>query len=77
MLKLPTNCLIQFPTGKWGYVGRVDVRLMFTAPDGGTPDPAEVDNARRFGPALAKVKTRTWDTEAEAIVSAEKLLKGS
>ena len=63
---LPTNVLIQFPSGRWGFVGHVDARLCYTSPDGGNADPAEIAKARSFGPALAKIKRRSWDTATEA-----------
>ena len=63
--------LIQFPSGRWGFVGRVDARLAYTAKDGSPADPAEIVKAKNFGPALANVKTCSWATAEEAIAAAE------
>lgn len=63
--------LIQYPSGRWGFVGKVPAELAFTALDGGTPDPEQVKIACAFGPSLAKVKARTWATAEEARAEAE------
>ncbi len=33
-MNLPANEIIQFPTGKWGFVGRVSLSLLFCRKDG-------------------------------------------
>jgi hypothetical protein len=34
---LPTNSLFQFPSGTWGFRGRVSLALCYTCKDGGEP----------------------------------------
>ena len=41
-----TNSLIQLPTGDWGFVGEVDVRLAFVRKDGSAPTEKQLDIAR-------------------------------
>lgn len=67
------NQLIQFPSGAWGYVGRVDARLAFTSLGGEAPDPRQIEIAQSFGPRLADVRMRTWKTHAAAVKSALEL----
>lgn len=61
---LPSNALIQFPSGRWGFVGRVDARLSMS----GTPE--EIETARRFGEGLSKAKRLSWATREEAVAAA-------
>lgn len=69
--KLPTNCLIQFPSGRWGFVGSVDPDLAYVDREtGGPPTDKQLETARQFGPRLARVATRTWATKAEAVAAA-------
>jgi hypothetical protein len=67
---LPGHALIQFPSGRWGFAGKVDSRLAHVMKDGTEVTPAAAKIAREFGPALAGVKTRTWDTSDAAIEAA-------
>lgn len=66
--------LIQFPSGKWGYVGSVPAALAFEWEDDG-----DLKIALRSGPGIAlkiaeregrTFRTRVWDTEAEARAAA-------
>lgn len=65
--KLPENDVIQFPTGRWGFVGRVRADLAYVAKDGTPATEEQLDTAQRFGPRLAGVTTRTFDTREEAL----------
>ena len=70
-MKLPTNSLIQYPSGRWGFVGRVDAELAYVdAATGGPATPEQMKDARQFGPRLARVKERAWDTAEEALAAA-------
>lgn len=60
------NCLMEFPTGRWGFVGSVDSRLAYVQQDGSKPTAKQLDTAHRCGPGLAKLCKMTWLGEAEA-----------
>ena len=73
-MNLPTNEIIQFPTGKWGFVGRVSVSLSFGRKDG-TPltddDEAEIARLHSHGARFVvgkgtPFKMLVWDTKADA-----------
>lgn len=73
-MNLPANEIIQFPTGKWGFVGRVSLSLSFGRKDG-TPltDEDEVEIARLHSHGARFVTGRgtpfkllVWDTRADA-----------
>jgi hypothetical protein len=70
---LPAHALIQFPSGRWGFVGNTDSRLAFTMKDGSEVTKDAAKTAASFGPALAGVKTRSWTTREEAVEAAEAL----
>lgn len=73
MSALPEHCLIQFPAGSWGFVGSVDTRLAFVSKDGSEATAEQIKNAQQFGPRLAGVKTRSWETKQDAIDAAAAL----
>ena len=58
---------IQFPTGKWGFRGDVPAYLALVTAEGNTPTDEQMRIASAHGPRLAKLKTRTWNTEEEAL----------
>lgn len=66
---LPSNVLVQFPTGLWGFRGSVRVDLAYVRPDGSTPTRDEFYKAAKFGPRLAGLCTRTWDTKEAAMAA--------
>lgn len=53
--------VIQFPSGRWGFVGSVPPSLAFEG------SPEEIAKALKFGPGFAKVTTRSWETEQAAL----------
>lgn len=63
---LPANQIIRFPSGRYGFVGRVDARLAYVTADGGVPTDAQMAAARHCGPGIAGLKTRSYATEEEA-----------
>jgi hypothetical protein len=69
--ELPENALIQFPSGRWGFVGKVDARLSYVRLDGAPLTAEDTKTVREFGPSLAKVKTLAWPTAEAAIAAAE------
>ncbi len=73
MFPLAQNVIIRYPSGKWGFAGRVDARLCYVTEDGGTPTPKQLQDAARFGPRLAGVTTRVFATEAAALEALENL----
>jgi hypothetical protein len=70
--KLPLN-VIQFPTGTWGFVGRVPAALAHVMTDGSPVTAEAAKIAASFGPALANVKTRAWETREAAVAAAQDL----
>jgi hypothetical protein len=71
MLKLPPNCITQYPSGRWGFVGKVDVRLSYSEKNGDTPTQERLDAARHCGPGLVGLKPRTWPTKDAALEAAK------
>jgi hypothetical protein len=71
--KLPPNKVIQYPSGRWGFVGSVDARLSFVRKDGSTPSPKEFQDAQLVGPQMVGLKTRSWGSREEAIEEARRL----
>lgn len=69
-MKMAPNCILQYPSGRWGFAGSVHPRLAFVRKDGGTPEARQLWEARQFGPRLAGLKTRSWATEEEARAAA-------
>lgn len=72
MHNLPLS-LIQYPSGKFGFVGRVPAVLAYV-----WEDESDLQAAAQCGPGIARkiaerngrtFSTRVWDTEAEAIAA--------
>lgn len=72
---LPPNVVTQYPSGRWGFVGRVDGRLAHEALDGSELDARTLRDIASFGPGLFahKARHRTWNTREEAIEAAREL----
>lgn len=73
-MNLPANEIIMFPTGKWGFVGRVSLSLMYGRKDD-TPltpdDEAEIVRLHSHGGRFVTgkgtpYKRLVWDTKADA-----------
>ena len=68
---LPKNVLTEYPSGKFGFVGKVDARLCFQDEKGDCP-PEEIINEikRSSSPSLVMklrgVRYRVFETEKEA-----------
>ncbi len=78
--QLPTNVLIDFPSGKYGFVGSVSFPLTYANEDGSIPVLSAEDHqllARANYPALVKkslgLVTRVFDTPEDARVFAADL----
>lgn len=66
----PLN-LIQLPSLRWGFVGRVPESLAYVdAVTGEAPTPEQIKRAHHVGPRMAGVKTRSWETRTSAEESA-------
>lgn len=71
---LPTNNVMQYPSGRWGFVGRVDITLSFARKDGEPltdADKANIAEKVHFGErfvtgANSEYKSLTFATEEEA-----------
>jgi hypothetical protein len=71
---LPDNVVIQFPSGQWGFVGRVDARLMYEQKDGSPASAEQIAKVMQHGSGLVRdVQRRTWDTKEEALTAAQQL----
>ena len=70
---LPQNVVIECPNGRYSFAGSVSAELRFITRDGGTPTAEQIENARSFGPNVAGLRSRTWDTREGAIAAAESL----
>lgn len=63
---------IQYPSGRWGLVGRVPAHLAYVDADGNTPSPQVIREIQQFGGVAMRsngVKSRTWNTESEALAA--------
>ena len=73
-MNLPTNEIIRFPTGKWGFVGRVSVSLLYGRKDDKPlthDDEAEIVRLNSVGGrfvtgASTGYKRLVWDTREDA-----------
>jgi hypothetical protein len=66
--KIKEFFVIQYPSGRWGYVGRVPIELAYV--DGTTQE--EIEQGKLFGERFGP-KIRIFDTENEAIIFAKNL----
>lgn len=77
VLKGIQSCfVIDYPNGRWGFVGRVPADLMYAHKDGTACSEEELLELRRSSnPAMSmnqlKVKTLSWATKEEAVAAAE------
>lgn len=62
---LPINQIIQNQNGTWGFVGRVDARLLYVYEDGKMPTVEDVAVARSGFPPKG-LKRRVYKTKSEA-----------
>ena len=70
---IPNSNVIQYPTGRWGFVGRVSAALAVVQLDGSPATEKQIVTAKQFGPRLAHVKDRTFATKADALQAAADL----
>jgi hypothetical protein len=77
--KLPSNTLIGYENGKWGFVGSVDVRLAKLL-DGQVIETEDqlAEAARRYqvemyGMVRRRLTSRVWDSQEEALQAAAAL----
>lgn len=61
--------VIQYPTGRWGFVGRVPAALSYAQKDGSAPTAKQLDAAAHCGPGFAGLKPRSWETRESAIAA--------
>ncbi len=63
-----------FPSGCWGYVGRVYPMLAYVNYDGSEiADLRAIRVAVKYGPSFAGVRTRSFDTPLDALYAAKRL----
>lgn len=68
-MSLPENIPLQFPSGRWGFVGSIRADLAYVQADGTPATETQLETARKFGPRLAHLKTRSFVTKAEALAA--------
>jgi len=61
--------VIQFPSGRFGFAGRVPLELAYRRADGSTPTEAEVADDLRLPGNFRALKARTFATAEEACAS--------
>lgn len=71
MLNFTKPIVNKFPSGKWGFVGRVPVVLGYERPDGQPVTHEDAENCAQFGPRLAKLQSRVFDTKEAAEAALE------
>ena len=66
--------VIQFPSGKWGFVGNVPSDLSYEQKDGTPATSEQISNIKQFGAGFVSgVRKRGWDTKEQAIAEAARL----
>ena len=58
--------IIQYPTGRWGFVGRVPVALGCVQQNGQAPTPKQADAVAHCGPGIVGLRPRTWESREAA-----------
>jgi hypothetical protein len=58
--------IIQYPTGRWGFVGLVPAELAYTQQNGQTPTPNQLELASLRGPGIVGLRPMTWETREAA-----------
>jgi hypothetical protein len=77
--KLPANSVIHFPSGKWGFVGSVDVRLAMVLDGQVIETEEQLAEAARcyqvemYGMVRRRLTSRVWDSQEEALQAAAAL----
>ncbi len=66
--RLPKNVVIQFPSGKWGFVGSVSVSLLYLLDGEIVSTDVQIAEVRKWHgvPFQKRLKTRVWDTKEDA-----------
>ena len=75
---LPLNMITVYPSGKWGFTGQVDGRLLYIKKDGSQPTSDELARiSQSSNPSMAAdiagVKTRVFETADEAVAAAQEI----
>ena len=71
---LPRNLITKYPSGRWGFVGSVNVRLVYQRKDGQPLTDKDCENIQQFGPGLLKhIKSLSYTTAQEAEQAAKDL----
>jgi hypothetical protein len=65
--KLPQNVLMQGSNGKWFFRGSVRADLLYLTKDGKAPSLKDFQNAASFGAGIVGLRSRVWNSEAEAL----------
>jgi hypothetical protein len=59
--------IIEFPSKRWGFVGRVPMDLSYE----GSAEDLEIGRRHGFGLVSGRVKRLTWETKDEALAAAK------
>lgn len=68
------NSLIQYPSGRWGFVGTVNWQLTVVRKDGSLPTLEEAVEDNCLPGSFRKLKTRSWETWEAALAAAKECL---
>jgi hypothetical protein len=71
--RLPDNVLIDTPTGRFIFVGRVDARLVYQTAEGDLPTDEQLKIATQFGSRFSGLRSRSFASREEAAAFAASL----
>lgn len=67
----PINHIFQYPSGKWGFVGRVDCRLTWQNKDGTPLNDTQASELTQLSNPAMFFKVKCYDTREQALNAAE------
>ena len=71
---LPKNLITQYPSGRWGFIGSVNTRLVYRRKDGQPLTDKDCQNIQQFGPGLLKhIESLSYATAQEAEQAAKEI----
>ncbi len=62
--------VIQYPSGKWGFVGSVPAELSYVTKQGGSISAANIEKQLRLPANKRIIKSRAWLTKEAAVEEA-------
>ena len=71
ILQINSLHILKYPSGRYGFVGKVPAILAYVTEAGDTPTVEQFRAAQIAGPRIAGLKIRAWETEQAARDAAE------